>query len=356
MYNLLLYDRLPISTTNFRQNITRLAQDWHHSIKAKGGYWMADFSIGQDQLTRGEIVDFYNRAIGWRVVEHSYGPVTWEGEIVGLKLHLNGAEYSRSLSPEDWQNKVSVIYPAGQTAWSETTASSDLYGESCYIDTVSAPYDATAAAARRDRRLAEYAYPRSRASGGISSGVRANREGVRLDVMCAGYVFSMNRRYRETDTAAANLSAQISTLVGESEYVTAGTIATNALQVPISTEGIPTRLWDIIEEMIGMGAAGAEYAGGVYAGRVFDYAAAATAVTYYWRNETLYDAAGAPMLPTHIKPDTMVELVNAPRSQAVPGGGVKEKPNRAYIEQVEFIAPNGYRLTPRYGPALEGTA
>jgi len=355
MYNLLLYDRLAVSTTNFRQNITRLARDWHHSIKNVGGYWMGDFSIGQDQLTRGEIIDFYNQAIGWRIVEMSYGYITWEGRISQLKLAIDGAEYTRSLDPEHWHNKVAVRYPPTITAWSEDTDSSDLYGESCYIDSVGGAYNSTAAEARRDRRLAEHAYPRSRATGGLASSKEA--KGVHLDVLCAGYVFSLNQRYRSTDTAAANVSTQISTLVGESEFVTAGTIDTNALQAPISTEGIPTRLWDLIDELLAMGDdSGDMYIGGVYAGRIFNAHLAETAVTHYWRNNALYDAAGNPVLPTHIKPDIVVELINAPRSQVVPGGGIKDKPNRVYIEQVEFIAPDGYRLTPRYGPALEGRA
>ena len=357
MYNLLLYDRLAISTTNFRQNITSLAGNWHRSTKAQGGYWTADFSIGSDRLGRGELADLYNDALGWRVEECSYGPVTWEGEIVQLTLTRDGESYTRTLDLEKWQNKVKVIYPAGATAWSETTASSDLYGESCYVDTVGSPYGATASAARRDRRLAEYAYPRSRASGGLSYSGQPTGRGAKLDVLCAGYVFSMNRRYRETDTAAAALSAQITTLVGESEFVTAGTIVTNSASLPISTKGIPARLWDLIEDLIGIGdTSGNRYVGGVYAGRVFNYAAAATTVTYYWRGGVLYDAAGTPMLPPHIKPNTIVEQAGAPRGRTLPGGAVWDQSNRIYIEEVEFVAPNGYRLIPRDGPILEGTA
>jgi len=355
MYNLLLYERLAIDPTNYRDNITYLAQDWQRTICAVGGYGLGDFSIGQDQLTRGEIVDFYNRAIGWRVVEMSYGFTTWEGRISQLRLTIDGAEFTRSLDPENWHNNVAVRYPPTITDWAQNASSISLYGESCYVDSVGSPYAAVAAEARRDRRLAEYAYPRSRATGGLASARES--KGVRLDVLCAGYVFTLNQRYRLTDTAPANLSTQVGVLVGESEFVTAGTIATNALQVPISTEGIPTRLWDLIEELIGMGDdTGADYVGGVYAGRKFDGGAAATTVTHHWRNGVLYNGTDNPILPTHIKPNIVVELVHAPRSQTVPGGGVKEKPNRIYIEQVEFIAPDAYRLTPRYGPALEGRA
>lgn len=356
MFNLLLYDRLSVGT-NYVDNITAWTRDWNRTVRAIGGYWMGGWSVTSEQRTRGELLDFYNSAIGMRVVEMAQGITTWEGEITQLRLQIDGAEYTRSLDPEHWMNKVAVIYPAGQTAWSEDTDSSDEYGESAYIDTVSGPYNATAAEARRDRRLNEYAFPRSWATGGLQQWDRSEGEMVRLEVTCAGYVFSINRRYRETDTAPANISAQISTLVGESEFVTAGSITTNTLQAPISTEGIPTRLWDLVEELIGMGdASGDEYVGGVYAGREFDYGAAETAVIYYWRNERLYDVAGNAVSPPHIKPNTIVELVNAPRSQALPGASTKDQPNRVYVEEVEFVAPNGYRLTPRYGPALEGRA
>jgi len=357
MHNLLLFERLAISTTNFRQNITRLAPNWHRSIKAVGGDWMGDFSIDSTQLARGQIIDLYNQAIGWRVEERSYGFTTWEGRIAQLKLTLDGAEYTRSLDPENWHNRVAVRYPPTITDWAETTASSDLYGESEYIDSVGGAYTVTAANARRDRRLAEHAFPRSRATGGLYRTDQITTRGVRLDVLCAGYVFSVNQRHRLTDTATAAISTQLGVLIAESEFVTAGSIATNAMSVPISVEEVPKRLWDLMEELIGMGdTSGNEYVGGVYPGRLFNYAAAATTVAYSWRNGTLYNGAGQPELATHIKPNTIVELAGVPRSQAVPGGGTKEKPSRVYIEQVEFIAPNGYRLIPRYGPVLEGTS
>jgi len=355
MHNLLLYDRLATSTTNFRRNITGLMPDWHHSTVATGGYWTADGTITSEQLTRGELVDLYNQAIGWRLVEQSYGITTWEGEIVQLTLTRDGESYARSLDLERWHNKAKAIYPSGATAWSEDTDSSDLYGESCYIATLGAPYGSTAATAHRDRRLAEYAFPRSRASGGLSYSGQPAARGASLDIMCAGYVFGINRRYRETDTAAAALSTQITTLVGESEFVTEGDITTNSASIPISTKGIPARLWDLIEDLIGIGdTSGNRYVGGVYAERLFDYAAAATAVSYYWRNGMLYDAAGSPVLPPHIKPDRIVELAGVPRGRTLPGGATWDQSNRIYIEKAEFIAPNGYRLTPRDGPALEG--
>ena len=353
MYNLLLYDRLAVGTS-YRDNITFLAQAWRRTTQRVGGNWLGDFSITSERLTRGEIVDLYNTIIGWRIVEHSYGPETWEGEIVDLLLSIDGASFRRSLSLEKWHNKVAVKYSGGLTDWNEDTDSSDLHGESCYIDTAKTAMSQTAAEARRDRRLATYAFPRSRPTGGLSPDEGERRRGVSLAVQCAGYAFSMQRRYQTADIAAAALSTQLSTVVGNSEFVAAGSIATNSLSVPVQAAGKYPRLWDVCEELIGMGASGAEYVGGVYPGRVFNYEAAATEVTYYWRNGQLYDAAGTLMLPTHIKTNAIVELANAPRSRTLPGGGTQDQPNRVAIEEVEFIAPNRYRLTPREGPVLEG--
>jgi len=349
MYNLLLYDRLAISTTNFRGNITQIAQNWQSSKKAIGGYWIASFRLSQEHLTRGEIIDFYNQAIGWRIVEMSFGATTWEGRISELTLTIDGAQYTRSLDPENWHNKVAVRYPPTITDWGEDADSIALYGESWYVDSVGGAYTSTAAEARRDRRIAQYGFPHSRATGTMTG---TKDPGIRVDVICAGYAFTINQRFRTTDTAAAAISTQVGVLIGESEFVTAGSVDTNSMSVPISVEEVPERLWDLIEELIGMGdASGNEWVGGVYAGRLFNYKAASTSATYFWKNQKLYDASGLPVLPPHIKADSVAELGNVPRGRAVPGGA---KPSRIYIDQVEFIAPDGFILTPREGPQLVG--
>lgn len=359
MINLLLYDRLAQGAAD-RQNITHHAPDWVRSIRAMGGYWTGDFTITsptretpQGTMGRAEMINLYNRSMGMRMVEKSESIVTWEGEIVEMTLTLDGVEYRRTLDTNLWHNNVAVNYPAGLTAFSEDTDSSDIYGESAYIDTVGAAYNATAATARRDRLLAENAFPRSRAMGGLGSDVQGTTTNS-LQVMCAGYVFSINRRFRVTDTAPANLSAHISTLIGESEFVTAGRISTNTLQAPISTEGIPTRLWDLIEEMIDMGdASGDRWVGGVWEGREFHYREAETAVTHTYADGRLYDKVRVLVPTSQIRPDIIVRIAGGP-SEIAPLSGT-DLDRYAYIEEVEFIAPHGFRLIPRYGRALEGS-
>jgi hypothetical protein len=296
-------------------------------------------------MGRNQMTDIYNTAMAQRIVARAYGLITWEGEIVELVLPLDGIDYTRSMDTEAWQNKVKARYAAGETAYSETTGSSDIYGESVYIDVLGGTADATSAAGRRDRRLTENAYPRSRPSGGFAFGAGGQPRRNQLRITAAGYVFSMNRRYQELDLAAAAISSQISTLVGNSEFVTAGRIDSNATTKAVSVTGIPMRLWNLIEELIEDGdSSGNQYAGGVYGGRKFNYNLAETAVTHFWRDGKLLDLAGVPVHPALVRPDIIVRISNAPFGTLSPGAAVKDDTKNAYINAVEFIAPNGYRL------------
>ena len=153
-----------------------------------------------------------------------------------------------------------------------------------------------------------------------------------------------------SNTAAAAISTQITTLVGESEFVTAGSIDTNSDTVAISCSEVSTRLWDLIDEFIAMGdTSGNRWVGGVMAGRKFDYRQAETTVTHSWHNGRLYDKANVPVLPSMIKPDIIVHNSDAPKGETPPGGNLWSNPQNFYIEEVEFIYPDQYRLTPYRG-------
>jgi hypothetical protein len=311
---------------------------------------MGDFTITSNTMNRIQMVNFYRQGIGRRIVEKTAGITTWDGEIVDMVLVLEGQSYHITLDPERWHNKVKTKYGYSETAFSEDTDSSDVYGESGYIDYIGGAYDSTSATAKRDKRLADNAFPRSRPQGGSGGGLAVQTGGNTLHVMCAGYVFSMNRRYQTSDIAAGNLSAQISTLVGNSEFVTAGTIETNTLSVPVSVTGVEVRLWDLISELVEMGdASGNLYVGGVYEDQKFHYEAAETVVTHYWRKGRLLNRGFSQVLPTMIRPDIIVQFENSPGEFIPPGGAARDDPRSVYIEEVEFIAPNSYRLIPTGG-------
>lgn len=458
MFSLHLYQRLA-EGSGWERDLTRYAfNTWRRTTRAIGGYWTGDFVIANTSQYR--LQQLYSTMIGKRVVERSFGLTTWEGEITGLSLTLNGVTHEMSLDTELWHNKVKVQYtypaiddieqgnlayvsPAGndgfqddaqdfsdwetaapgtavyeivvtndddstsraycgdafatggandsvyvyedidltqrgwstdnsggtpvsyeisnielagtqqETAWSESTDSSDIYGESQYIDVLAEECYAATAEAARDRRLTEYAYPRSIPSGGLASG-EPQRGGNQLAVTCAGYVFSANRRFYETNVEPLAISTQIGTLVAASEYITDGGIYENTMTVPLTGADMTYRLWDAIEGLAALGdTSGNRYVCGVHEGRVLRYDLAETAMLYEWRRGQLRYATGQRVPPTLITPDIIVRL-EAPLVIAPPGGSAWDNPTQQYITEVEFIAPRSYRLTPDAGDVLTG--
>ena len=99
---------------------------------------------------------------------------------------------------------------------------------------------------------------------------------------------------------------------------------------------------------------GNRYVGGVYDGRLFRYHTAETETNYEWRRGQLRYATGQRVLPTQIAPDIIVKL-GSPFVTAPPGATEISTPTRAYITEVEFIAPNSYRLVPDAGDILIGS-
>ena len=460
MFALHLYQRLA-EGNGWERDLTQWARfTWRRTIRAIGGYWVGDFVISG--ISQYALQDLYSTMIGKRVLEWSFGRTTWEGEIVGLSLSLNGVVHEQSLDSELWHDRVKTqftypsiddvqqgvlayVLPGGdpgfqdtlqdfsdwevlagdaiweitvtnndtttaqgylgeatitanpddsiwifedigrgiagwngdvvakvpisyevknillagtqqETSWVEQEGASDIYGESEYIDVLADEgYLATAEAAR-DRRLSANAYPRSIPLGGLSSSESQSGGGDQLSVTVAGYVFSMNRRFHETNVASLDISTQIATLVTASEFVTDGGILENiTILVPLTGANITTLLWDAIEGLTQMGATGGiRYVGHVDTGRVFRYDLAETEVLYEWANGRLQYATGQPVFPTEMVPDILVRL-DSPLVTVPPGASVWNSPTQTYIQEVEFIAPRSYRLIPEDGDILEGT-
>jgi len=353
--SLLLYERPAQSTTAFIGDLTPVIHDWRRTTRAMGGFWKGDFSITEADMSGNDMINFFTWNIGRRIVERTYGEtISWEGEIVEMDFTYRGLTYRRTLDPEKWHNKVKVSYrdsttkTSTATDWASTAISQAMLGDSEYIDVVGDNYDSTSAEALRDRHLTKYAWPAPRPLEGFSYGTGMGLgRGNEIRVLCAGYVMTMNRRFRESDTAADDASTQIATLVGESEFVTAGDIDANTLQVPITGSEIAFKLWDGIEDMIEMGdASGNRWVGGVYGGRVFDYHLAETAITHYWKDGRLLDRAMQPIIaPSLIKPDIIVRISETPFQTYQTGGNVSDSAMNAYVDEVEFMMPDAYTLT-----------
>lgn len=348
--SLVLYRPLPSSALAMPGNITAVVRNYRRSIRAIGGFWSGSFELSGADLSRAELIDFYSNNLGCRLVERTFGVVSWEGYILQMDLVMDGVNYRRTLKPDRWHNKVKVIYSSDigerqDTGWSENTDSSDIYGEMQYVISLGGATSA-AATALRDRHLAEYAWPRSRMVGGITIPAGGTQSGDDvLHVLVAGYWHTLNWRYRETsetDTA----SDLITTLVGESEFVSLGRIETNSLSVHIDCYPIPQRLGDLIEGIIMQGdASGNIWQGGVYEDRQMVYEQAPTSVEYYLRDGLLVNAAGAPVVPQLLRPGFLLMNANAPTGGQPPGASdIWDDPRVAYVDEVEFIAPDTLKL------------
>lgn len=330
-------------------SLTEFARGWRRSTRAHGGYWLGSFTLSQEDLTSNELQRWFERYIAHHVQE-KMGIKSWEGLIVEMTLTQDGIKYRRTLDREWWHNYVKVAYRdegvKSETAWGQDADSVGEYGRMEYIDTIG---EATSAEATglRDTRLEDFAFPRSRMVGGLEFGSEPRERRVdTLEVTVAGYVATLNWRFRETSIAATAASTAISTLVGASEFVTAGAIDTNSLSVDVNCS-TPQRLWDAIAGILDDGdASGNRWVGGVYDGRVFNYNAAATTVEYRIRNGILTDRGGSQVIPALLKPDFIVRNAAAPSGMTPLGGNVWDDPRNAWITEVEFVAPDGLVLKP----------
>jgi len=167
----------------------------------------------------------------------------------------------------------------------------------------------------------------------------------RLSVLFGGYVHTLKWRYL-LDGGTAGASAHVSALVGESEFVTAGVVATNSLSYQVE-EKDPLLLWDALEEIVEAGdGSGNRWTGGVYAGRKFDYEAASTTLDYHYRGGQLLAVHGGAMEPWFALPG-LARLDDAPVGPGEITGNMVDDPRNVFLEEVEFVAPMGLQFRRR---------
>ena len=231
------------------------------------------------------------------------------------------------------------------TGWSENTDSSAEYGEMEYILTLPRTTD-EAASALRDRHLLTYGWPRSRLVSRLAFGQERKRaDEDKLLVVVAGFWHTLNQRHRET--SVEDMASQaVDTLVRNSEFVSVGRIEENQLPVFCDCESAPQMLGDAIADIIEQGGEGPTvWQGGVYGGRRFVYEEAPTEPTYTLQRGELLDAVGVAVLPPLLEPGFLVEIAGAPVAIQPPGtSSIWDDPRICYVDQVEYIAPDGLRL------------
>lgn len=231
------------------------------------------------------------------------------------------------------------------TTWGEVADSQDTFGTVEYIVSLGGA-DAAAADALRDRHITEFGYPRTRMSGGIEIIPGVQKRGIRLSVDVAGWVATLFWKYRvwsQTET----ISNLIIGTTNESEFVDASVqvLGVNTLVSSVDCYPMPQRIGDVIQALVDQGdAAGNAYQWFVY-NRILYYEQQPDEPTYFLSNGQLFDNAGTAVIPQLLKPGFLLSVREAPVAPLPLGASIIAEGDVAYVEQVEFTAPNQLRLT-----------
>ena len=358
--NLHLYQR-PAEGDAAIMDLTPYVNDWVDVTRAIGGYMTAGFSLSDSAgagaargrvptLTRDQLTAFFETNLGHGITRSAFGMTGWQGLIYEMRLTVDGSEYTRTLAPEIFHNRVKLLYTdaiAGQTSldWIENTDSSDQLGRMELL-VVGGTLTSIAATATQARHLAACAWPRTRMSNELIALNGVRQRGIGLEVLCAGYWATLNWRYQETSTTGA-ADAQIRALAGASEFVEAGRIESNALSCMLDVEQSPQRLGDLIEDLIAQGDSdGGPWQGGVYAGRKLRYEPVPTEALYMWHNGMLQAIGGGEITPELIEPGCLIRNTSGLAAwRPVGQQQVWDDPLLAYVEAVEFSQREGIKLS-----------
>ena len=215
------------------------------------------------------------------------------------------------------------------TGWSDNADSVGEYGEMEYIVTLPGS-QAVPATALRDRLLTEGAWPRSRFIG--------TAEGEdSLAVTLAGFWGTTFWSYWE-HSQTATASTLMTNLATDAEFIGAGRIDINTLELTADAFPIPQRIGDLIMRAQEMGdAAGNIWNCGVYENRDLVYESAPTTAEFLWRDGRLLNKAGQPVQPELVRPGFYLRAQNILGAVQPPGTSeLWDDPNVAYVDEVEW--------------------
>lgn len=157
----------------------------------------------------------------------------------------------------------------------------------------------------------------------------------RLEITVYGYAFTLRNLYTTYGGTSVTASTHVTNLIGESEFVDAGTIETNAMSYQID-ERAPVRMWEVLRDITLAGStAGARWTCGVYGNKLFDYQAAATTAANHFRSGKYLAAGGGTLEPWLVAPGLVV-LDDMPVGPGDVSGNDADDPRVWFIEQVEF--------------------
>lgn len=280
-----------------------------------------------------------------------------DGTNDGIVIYTDQARTTQGWNGESVAGKTPSSYHIiAMTYWTRATLtdendtdSQDEYGRQEYLLSMPAA-DATISGAARDRHLAEYAWPRARLAGRVE-----DEDG--LVVTCMGFWSTLFWRFvnYSLKDAASDL---ISTLAGLSEFVTAGRIASNSMEVMLNNYPMPQKIGDLITHVTGLGDTGGNlWQVGVYEDRKLIYEQMPTTYEYIAQNTDVLDLQRQEVIPELFTPGILIRHPSLTVWQ--PAGDMSQwnADGIAYVDQVEWNRDRGelrMSLADMNGQAISG--
>lgn len=246
-FQLNIYAPVLVNAGAFLADVTEAARPtWRRSVRAKRGPWLGTFRMYGEEY---DLRKWFNEGLACHV-EERYLTKTWEGLIWEMEYTSRGITRRRSL--DTVKNAVKGVYTdtsgaVAETSWSTQDQSLGIYGRMEEI-IIMDNYPQATVEGRRDKLLAEAAWPVARPVGG-----RAHAD-TYLDVSVAGYIFTANNKFvTSADGSTGNVSTWVNAIASaDLEFLTVGKIEQNTFQVKqeLST---PARAGDVLFEMADLG-------------------------------------------------------------------------------------------------------
>jgi hypothetical protein len=219
-----------------------------------------------------------------------------------------------------------------ETSWYDNTASQSEYGAIEEVLLMGGMTDAAAVALSRTT-LANRAWARTIPPKKIEISDRPDRD--KLELTFLGYVYTLRNKHSRVAGEDAAASDVITSLLSEAQFVSAGSIQSNALEYHIDDREA-YRAWNLIRDVTLAGdAAGNRWTCGVYAGRRFVYERASASPVARLRGGRVTDPAGGPLQGWFAQPG-LVALDDMPHPHDYNSDRPEDGNRYAWMSEVEF--------------------
>jgi len=336
-----------IGNGDFLEDVTRR---WWPSYKRTSLALGGDFAASATFSASDQVLeDWLDNRLAGHVVESYAGQVAFNGFINTIRLSYNGLVLVRTL--DTVFNNVAVYYtpgtgePTALTSFNSDSSSVASWGTKDLIYRATRNMSQASAEALRDKILDEQKEPKI-----ITVDVAdwdPTQQGV-CQVEILGYAHSLDWQHLSVAPAVAatdDADDEIADALSGADFVTAGTIDTNTLQIRQELDYRPA--WQRIKEITAEGdTSGNRWIAGCYAGRTLNYNQANTSsIAYFFSvkdrrasgRRRMYDA-GNNWVPDPLVVPGQVALVRDILAGRPRASTLLDDPRALFIESVEYSA------------------